>query len=322
MTKGDTLANSDARSTSYKELRKRAQELDVPGRSRMKKAELVEAVEHKEAEQAAAQPEVEVAQQREQEAAQRVREAALRELQATGQELQKQIEVLAESATQSVRNAVRETARKELQATSRELQKQIASLTQSAKDTVWEAARKEYQTAGQAVRREMRSLAQSAAQQRTPEAVREAAQQEVEAAQQRTREAVTEAAGNSAQATTPVGRASRGKVATGLQQVSAGVKQTVLTVLIAVTTALITAMATATLASDYYTSRIGDWAFRRGTPVVSTEVTLERENRVQGLTWVFHEGLGDLPEIKPCGQLGIILFGLVLANPMCSAQDR
>jgi hypothetical protein len=209
MTEGNTMANSDARSTSYEDLRKRAQQLDIPGRSRMKKAELADAVAHKEAEQAAAQREVE------------------------------------------------------------------------------------------------------AAQERAPAAVREAAQREVEAAQQRAPAAVREAAEDAAQTTAQPRRASRGGLLKGLQQASTGLGNTGRTILIAVITALLTSLATATLANDYYTSRIGDWAFRRGTPAVSTEVTLERESRVQGLTWVFPEGLGDLS----------ISESLVLSKAAASPDD-
>src|SRR6266542_3894602 len=48
MTGGQTLVDPDAHSNTMSELRKRAQQLGVKGRSRMKKAELAEAVERKE----------------------------------------------------------------------------------------------------------------------------------------------------------------------------------------------------------------------------------------------------------------------------------
>src|SRR6266545_812857 len=48
MTGGQTLVDPDAHSNTMSELRKRAQQLGVKGRSRMKKAELAEAVARKE----------------------------------------------------------------------------------------------------------------------------------------------------------------------------------------------------------------------------------------------------------------------------------
>jgi hypothetical protein len=64
---------------------------------------------------------------------------------------------------------------------------------------------------------------------------------------------------------------------------------------------VITAGAIAIFANDYYTSRSADW-FRRGTLPVSTEVSLERESRVQGLTWVLPKGLA-LDDIGAHAQL-------------------
>jgi len=187
-------------------------------------------------------------------------------------------------------------------------QQELQSVEQQVREKVWAAAREEYRAAAQEVRREIQSLTQSA-KQSVQGAMRAAGEQELQsferrlqevaqAAEQRVQEAAPAGAEDLAQAIVQSGRAARGRRSLGFRSlvrqawvgfgwVIARLRGPVLTVLLAV----VAAMATATLASDYYTSRIGDWAFRRGALPVSTEVTLERESRAQGLTWVFREGL-------------------------------
>jgi hypothetical protein len=256
---GNTLAHTNARSNTRKELLKQAEELGVVGRSRMNKADLADAIARKEAMRAA-------------------------------------------------------------------VEQELLSVEAQVRDRVWEAAQQEFRAAAQEVRREMRSLTQSArqsvqeamraaAEQEVQEAARAAAEQEVPAAEEQ--EAVPADAEDLAQATVQAGRAARGRASPGFQErlqhawagfrrVSARLRSPVLTVLIAV----ITSMATAILANDYYTSRIEDWAFRRGSLPISTEATLERAN-AQGLTWVFRGGLG-LDDLSAHAQL---LLGQAATSP-------
>jgi hypothetical protein len=216
-------------------------------------------------------------------------------------------------------------------------QREVQSAAQQTKDAVRTTIHQEVQSAMQQAREAVRTAAQPAARQ-VRETVRKVAQQEIEsatqsmqeamrtaveramqAAERRVQEAAPAAAGDSAQPTVQAGRVARAKASTrfqrqrqwlyaGVGRVSAGLRSKILTVLLAI----ITAMATAIFADDYYTSRIGDWVFRRGTLPVSTEVVLERESRVQGLTWVFRGGL----RVDQLGVHATLVLGQAATSPI------
>jgi F0F1-type ATP synthase membrane subunit b/b' len=156
-----------------------------------------------------------------------------------------------------------------------------------------------------------------AAERRAQEAARAAVEREVQAAERRVQEAAPAAAEDSAQTPVEAGRAARGnasprfqkerqQVGAALRRVGAHLRNIVPTAL----TAVITAAAVAIFANDYYTSRIADWA-RRGTSPVLTEVALERESRVQGLTWILRKSVG-LDDIGAHAQL---VLGQAASSP-------
>jgi hypothetical protein len=275
------LANPKARPPTRSELYKRAQELGVERPSRMNKAALAEAVARKETERL------------------------------VGTEVWATAHRGVQEAAQQVQDAVRTTVEQEVQSAMKEVQGAVRSAAQAAarqvRETVSEVGQREVQSAAQEVRR----------------AARAAADQEVQAAEQGMQEATAAAVEDSRQTPVQAGRAARGRASPGFGRilrranadsggVSAGVSSRAVTVLITIFTAIITATATEIVANDYYTSRIGDWAFRRGALPVSTEVVLERESRVQGLTWVFREGL-DLDNLGIHAQL---VLGQAATSPI------
>jgi hypothetical protein len=183
-------------------------------------------------------------------------------------------------AAQQVQAAVRTTVQQEVQSAVQQVQGAVRSAAQPAarqvRETVREVVQQEAESTAQEVRRAMRA----------------AMEQEMQATKRQGQEAVLAAAGDSAQTPVQAGRAARGRASRRfekqLQQVSAGlrwVRARLKSIIPAALTGVITAAAIAIFASDYYTSRLADWTFRRGSSPVSTEVTLERESRVQGLTW-------------------------------------
>src|SRR6266545_4136969 len=127
MTGGQTLVDPDAHSKTMSELRKRAQQLGVKGRSRMKKAELAEAVARKEMDtlsitspQSAVQESTEQGvQSATQQVRTAVRTAGEQGVQSATQQVRTAVRTAAEqgvqSATQQVRTAVRTAAEEGVQ---------------------------------------------------------------------------------------------------------------------------------------------------------------------------------------------------------------
>ncbi len=230
-----------------------------------------------------------------------------------------------QSAAQQVQDAVRTTVQHEVQSAMQQVKGAVRSAAHPAarqvRETVREVVRQEAQSAAKSVQEAIRTVVEQevqAAKVRVQEAARAAVEQEVQASERGVQEAAPAAAGDLAQTPVQGGRVARKRASSGFQQisqwvgagfrrVSAGLRSKIVTVLIAV----VTAMATAILADDYYTSRISDWAFRRGTPPVSTEVALERESRVQGLTWVFRGSLG----LEDLGAHAQLVLGQAATSP-------
>jgi hypothetical protein len=230
-----------------------------------------------------------------------------------------------QSAAEQVQNAARTTVQQEVQSAMQLVQGAVRSAAQPAarlvRETVREVVRQEAESAAQDVRRAMRAAVEQelqAAEGRVRQAVRAAAEQEIQAAGRQGQEAGPAAAEDSAQTPVQAGRTARGRASSrfqkGLQHLGAGLRWVgarLRSILPTVLTAVITAAAIAIFASDYYTSRIADWAFRRGTPPVSTEVALERESRVQGLTWVLRKDLG----LDDLGAHAQLILGQAAASP-------
>jgi hypothetical protein len=211
-----------------------------------------------------------------------------------------------QSAAQQVQAAVRTTVRQEVQSAVQQVQGAVRSAAQPAarqvRETVREVVQQEAESAAQEVRRAMRA----------------AVEQEMQAPKRQGQEAVLAAAEDSAQTPVQGGRAARGRASRRfekqLQQVSAGlrwVRARLKSIIPAALTGVITAAAIAIFASDYYTSRLADWTFRRGGSPVSAEVALERESRVQGLTWVLRKGVG----LDDLGAYGQLVLGQAATSP-------
>jgi len=142
------LVDPDAHSNTKRELLKRAQQLGVVGRSRMKKAELAEAVARKEMDKPSTTSSTSQS---------AVQESAEQEAQSATQ-----------SATQQVQDAVWAAAEQEARSAARQLREAVRSAAQSAtqqvREAVQAAAKQEAQSATQQVREAVRLAAQESAQ--------------------------------------------------------------------------------------------------------------------------------------------------------------